>query len=100
MYKDDLALNNRKWSICCKTKPTQTKLDHVYSMHMYKEDLALFNRQWLKCRKAKKKKKNKPKDSRVETHYQMEFSLQPGTPLFILYILHLANRMTDSEYLI
>ena len=45
----DLALNNIQWLICHKTKPNQTKQNHIYLIHMYKEDLALNN---LQCHKS------------------------------------------------
>ena len=52
MYKEDMALNNLQWLICHKTKPNQTKPNHIYLIYMYKEDLA-FNLQWLICHKTK-----------------------------------------------
>ena len=44
MYKQDLALDNLQWLICCKTQPNQTK---SYLIYMDKEDLALNILQWL-----------------------------------------------------
>ena len=43
MYKEDLALNNQQWLIRHKTKPNQTKQNHVCLIYMYKEDLALIS---------------------------------------------------------
>ena len=48
MYVHYFALNNLKWLICHKTKPSQI----VYLIYMYKENLALNNLQWLICRKT------------------------------------------------
>ncbi len=56
MYEEDLALNNLQWLICHKTKPNQTKANHIYLIYMYKEDLALNNLQWLICHKTKQTK--------------------------------------------
>ena len=33
MYKEDMALNNLQWLVCHKTKPNQTKPNHIYEDH-------------------------------------------------------------------
>ena len=53
MYKDDSALNNLKWLICHRTKPNQTKPNHIYRIYMYKDDSALNNLKWLICHRTK-----------------------------------------------
>ena len=53
MYKKDLALDKLHWFICHKTKPNQTKPNHIYLIYMHKRDLALNNLQWLICHKTK-----------------------------------------------
>ena len=55
MYKEDLVLNNLQWLVCHKTKPSQTKPNHIYLIYMHKEDLALNNLQWLIYHKTKRK---------------------------------------------
>ena len=52
MYKPDLALNNVQWLISHKTKPNQTKPNHIYLVYMYEEDLALNNLQWFISHKS------------------------------------------------
>ncbi len=57
--KEDLVLNNLQWLICHKTKPNQTKPNHIYLIYMYKEDMALNNQQGLNCQiKQNKIKQN------------------------------------------
>ena len=53
MSKEDLTSNNLQGFICRKTKPNQTKPNHINLIYMYKEDLALNNLQWLICHKTK-----------------------------------------------
>ena len=52
MCRVDLALNKLQLLICPKTKPNQTKPNHVYLIYMYKEYLALDNLQCLICHKT------------------------------------------------
>ncbi len=44
--KEDLAVNNPQWMICHKTKPNQTKPNHIYLIYMDEKDLALNDQQW------------------------------------------------------
>ena len=53
MYKQDLVLNDLQGLICHKTKPNQTKPNHIYLIYMYKQELALNNFQLLICHKTK-----------------------------------------------
>ena len=46
MYKEDLALNNRKGLICCKINQP-TNQNYIYLTYMNKKDLALNNRQYI-----------------------------------------------------
>ena len=53
MFKGDLALNNLQLFIWHKTKPNQTKPNHLYLIYMFEVDLALNNLLYLICHKNK-----------------------------------------------
>ena len=79
MYKEDLALNNLQWLISHKTKPDQTKPNHIYLIYMYKEDLAFNKLQWLICHKTKPNQSSKKEGS----GYEIKLDLVVRSPFWI-----------------